>query len=266
MTPMAKPQSNLLERLVPVLLVASIALAFVVGVLWQKVNSLESGSTTSKSDSAGNTADTSGSAGTAQPAAASKLSDLEGLVGGLGIDVDKYKSCIEADKYKDRVESDLQKGIEAGVQGTPGNFVMNQKGDVWFIPGAFPYESIKPVVDLALGKGGEVTLAQGIEKLTSDAVGKLEKLKDSDHIRGDKGAQAYLIEYSDFECPFCVRFHPTAQQLKDEYGNDLAWVYRHYPLDQLHPQARPAALASECVAEIGGEEAFWKFADEVFSS
>ena len=266
MTPMVKQQSNLLERLVPILLLASIVLAFVVGVLWQKVNNLESGSKVSGSNNAA-AADTTGS-NNGQPAAdtTSKLTDLEGLVGGLGIDLDKYKSCVEADKYKDRIESDLQKGIEAGVQGTPGNFVMNQKGDVWFIPGAFPYESIKPVIDLAMGKGGDATLAQGIEKLTSDKAAKLEKLKDSDHIRGNRNAQVLLIEYSDFECPFCIRFHPTAQQLKDEYGNDLAWVYRHYPLDQLHPYARPAAVASECVTEIGGEEAFWKFADEVFSS
>lgn len=255
--------SNLLERLVPVLLVASIALAFVVGVLWQKVNNLEGGGSTAGS---GNTAGNAAAPADTNVAAASKLADLEGLVGGLGIDMDKYKSCVSSEKYKDRVESDLQKGIEAGVQGTPGNFIVNKKGEVWFIPGAFPFESIKPVVDLALGNDGDTTLPQGIEKLSDENAAKLEKLKGEDHVRGNRNADVLLIEYSDFECPFCVRFHPTAQQLLDEYGNKMGWVYRHYPLDQLHPSARPAALASECVKEIGGEEAFWKFADEAFTS
>ncbi|PIR53231.1 disulfide bond formation protein DsbA [Candidatus Peregrinibacteria bacterium CG10_big_fil_rev_8_21_14_0_10_49_10] len=85
----------------------------------------------------------------------------------------------------------------------------------------------------------------------------------TDHIRGNPKATVSLIEYSDFECPFCQRHHPTLQQALDEYGDDVNWVYRHYPLS-FHPNARPSALASECVAELGGNDAFWQFADTVF--
>ncbi|OGH60083.1 MAG: hypothetical protein A2725_00335 [Candidatus Magasanikbacteria bacterium RIFCSPHIGHO2_01_FULL_33_34] len=82
----------------------------------------------------------------------------------------------------------------------------------------------------------------------------------NDHIRGGKNAKVTLIEYSDFECPFCGRFAPTVKQALDEYGDDIRVVYRHFPLS-FHPQAQPAAEASECAAEQGK---FWEFHDELF--
>jgi len=88
-----------------------------------------------------------------------------------------------------------------------------------------------------------------------------------DHIRGNPNAPVKIVEYSDFECPFCKRFHSTMQQVMNEYGKDgkVAWVYRHFPLDQLHPvKARLEAATAECVAEIGGNDAFWKFSDRFF--
>lgn len=88
--------------------------------------------------------------------------------------------------------------------------------------------------------------------------------KSRDHIRGNPAAPVTLIEYSDFECPFCKRFHPTVKKLVDESGGQVRWVYRHFPLDALHSKARKEAVASECAAEIGGNEAFWKFADRFF--
>lgn len=94
----------------------------------------------------------------------------------------------------------------------------------------------------------------------------LPEVSDQDHIRGDKNAKLTLIEYSDLECPFCQRIHPTLNQMLDEYKGKVKWVYRHFPLDQIHPKARPAAEASECVAELGGEDAFWKFTDAIFEN
>ncbi len=84
-----------------------------------------------------------------------------------------------------------------------------------------------------------------------------EVTKD-DHIRGNKDAEITIVEYSDIECPFCSRYHDTMKQIIDLYGDDVRWVYRHFPLDQLHPNARPVAIASECAAEQG---AFWEFVD-----
>lgn len=89
--------------------------------------------------------------------------------------------------------------------------------------------------------------------------------RDRDHIRGNPDAPVTLIEYSDFECPFCKSFHPTAKRAVDESNGQVRWVYRHFPLDQIHPvKARKEAAASECAAELGGNDAFWKFADRFF--
>src|SRR3989344_6059277 len=86
-----------------------------------------------------------------------------------------------------------------------------------------------------------------------------------DHIVGSLTAPLVLIEYSDFQCPFCNVVHPTLRRIVDESNGQIAWVYRHLPLESLHPNARPAALASECVAEQLGNDGFWKFADAVFA-
>ncbi|MDP6561810.1 MAG: thioredoxin domain-containing protein [Candidatus Peribacteraceae bacterium] len=83
-----------------------------------------------------------------------------------------------------------------------------------------------------------------------------------DHIRGNRKANIALIEYSDYECPFCGRHHPTAQGLIDA-NDDVMWVYRHFPLG-FHQNATPLAEASECAWEQGGDDAFWKFTDLIF--
>ena len=162
-------KGNLLERFVPVLLVASIVLAFAVGVLWQKVGNLESGDTAGVAD--------------AKPTV---------------------------------------------VQPKPQ----------------------KPTTG----------------KLSADQTKKVVAISDEDHIQGSKNAEVFLIEYSDYECPFCTRFHATAQQVVDEYAGKVAWVYRHFPLDQMHKNARKAAEAAECVAEIKGENAWWSFTDALYEN
>lgn len=110
------------------------------------------------------------------------------------------------------------------------------------------------------------TTQQGITQ-ESGSTDSVRPVSSDDHIKGNPDAQVVIVEYSDFECPFCKRFHDTMNQVMDEYGKDgqVAWVYRHFPLDQLHPvKARAEAVASECVNEIGGNEAFWQFADRFF--
>lgn len=83
----------------------------------------------------------------------------------------------------------------------------------------------------------------------------------NDHIRGSEKAPVTLIEYSDLECPFCKRVHPTLQQLMKEYDGKVRWVYRHLPLTTLHSKAIKEALAAECAGE---QNAFWEYIDMVY--
>ncbi|MBI4272690.1 thioredoxin domain-containing protein [Candidatus Uhrbacteria bacterium] len=85
-----------------------------------------------------------------------------------------------------------------------------------------------------------------------------------DHIWGDKNAKVTIVEYSDMECPFCKRFHPTVARITDEYKGKVNWAYRHFPLTQLHKNAQKEAEASECAAELGGNDGFWKYLNTVF--
>ena len=89
-------------------------------------------------------------------------------------------------------------------------------------------------------------------------------ITEQDHIRGNPDAEVTLVEFSDLQCPFCRSFHPTVQQALEEYGDTIQWVYKHFPLDNIHPEARPAAEAAECVWKQKGDEGFWAFADKVF--
>jgi protein-disulfide isomerase len=90
-------------------------------------------------------------------------------------------------------------------------------------------------------------------------------VSNSDHIRGKKDAKIVIIDYSDTECPFCKSFHESLKKIFDEYGanNTVAWVYRSFPLD-IHKKAPKEAEALECAAELGGNEGFWKYTDEIY--
>jgi protein-disulfide isomerase len=91
-------------------------------------------------------------------------------------------------------------------------------------------------------------------------------VSDSDHIRGNPSAPITIVEFSDFQCPFCSRFHPTVQQALNEYGDQVRRVYKHFPLAQIHAEAIPAAEASECIAEQKGSEGFWAYGDQLFAN
>lgn len=103
----------------------------------------------------------------------------------------------------------------------------------------------------------------GTADAPAPAAGKLAAVTDDDHVRGDiDKAKVVLVEYSDYECPFCERHHPTMKQITDKYGDDVAWVYRHFPLS-FHPEALPAANAAECANEQGK---FWEFTDALYEN
>ena len=120
-------------------------------------------------------------------------------------------------------------------------------------------------MELNTSQGSPVT---GTTSLSPPPSGSLAAftITDNDHIRGNPSAQVIIVEFSDLECPFCQRFHPTVQRALDEYGEKVGWVYKHFPLSSIHPEAVPAAEASECVWEQKGDDGFWAFTDAVFAN
>ena len=90
-------------------------------------------------------------------------------------------------------------------------------------------------------------------------------VSSSDHILGNMNAKIVIVEYSDLECPFCKVFHETMHKVIKE-NREVAWVYRHYPIPQLHSKAFREAEATECAFEQNGNDAFWKYTDRVFES
>lgn len=100
-------------------------------------------------------------------------------------------------------------------------------------------------------------------QLTADEI-KVSAVTSEDHYYGSRDAKLVIVEYSDTECPFCKVFHNTMKEVINAYGNDVAWVYRHFPIPQLHVRAIKEAEATECAAELGGNTAFWSYLDRIF--
>lgn len=95
----------------------------------------------------------------------------------------------------------------------------------------------------------------------------IRPVNDTDAVRGNPNAPITVIEYSDYDCPFCKNFHDTMNTIMKEYGvtGKVSWVYRQFPIVQLHPNAPRISEAAYCVQELGGTDAFWKFSDLIFN-
>jgi len=141
------------------------------------------------------------------------------------------------------------------------------------IPGAIMVAGV--AIGLGLYFGGSINNAGTTKPVTvndqqpaaaTDTTSKIDPVTEADHIRGNLNAPVKFVEFSDFECPFCKRQHETLMGVMEKLGPEkVAWVYRQFPLEQLHPvKAMAAAMASECVAELGGDKAFWLFTDRYF--
>mgnify|MGYP001585987252 CR=1 FL=1 len=129
-----------------------------------------------------------------------------------------------------------------------------------FIAGAVIFTS--PNSKAVAVKGADNNPAQ-----ETDTTNKIRAVSETEHIKGDFNAPIKIVTYSDFECPFCQRFHNTMRSLMEKHkeSGDVVWVFRQFPLEELHPvKAKAVAVASECANDQGGGDAFWKFTDRYF--
>lgn len=132
----------------------------------------------------------------------------------------------------------------------------------YLVPGAIVVAGIIIAVAIIFTPGLSQQRVGGGD--SADDASAVLPVDEADHVLGTDSPDLYLIEYSDYQCPYCERFHNTVKDLLASYDGKVSWVYRHFPLESIHPEAEPAAEASECIAELGGNEAFWKFTDQIF--
>ncbi len=88
-----------------------------------------------------------------------------------------------------------------------------------------------------------------------------QPINKDDHIQGPANARITLVEYGDFQCPYCGMAYPIIKNIQAEFGKKLRFVFRHFPLPDAHPMALPAAIASEAAAR---QQRFWEMHDMIY--
>lgn len=163
----------------------------------------------------------------------------------------QFGECLDSNKKAGVVSSDMQLAASLGVEGTPATFING-----YLISGAYPYEALSGVID--------ALLAGQTPKWDTKTYGELTKVEMpafTDAIwKGNADAKVTLVEFSDFECPFCAKFYATADQIIKNYGDKIKFTYRHFPLS-FHASAQKAAEAFECAKDQGKG---WEMYDKLF--
>jgi len=159
--------------------------------------------------------------------------------------VSKFDKCVDSGKYAARISADQSAGEAIGVQGTPATFING-----YMIGGAYPYEAVKDVIDDLLAD--KTPFIDNFKTIGLEA-GELPKVNlpttfENAVWKGPDTAKVTIVEYSDFECPYCGRFATVMDQVLANYGDKIRFTYRHFPLS-FHKSAQKAAEAFECAKD-----------------
>lgn len=198
--------------------------------------------------------------------------NLKTTATGVGLDINQFSDCLDSSKTASLVKADLDDGNKFKVTGTPA-FFLNGK----FISGAQPYQVFKDTIEYEL-KGGDWNNPGQLVSYLFDGDYTNYELAKTNFTKpvevglgnlpplGKADAKVVLIEFSDYECPFCERHYTqTEQQLVKDYINTgkVRLYYRDYPISGIHPGAQKAAEAARCAGEQGK---YWEFHDKVFEN
>lgn len=194
---------------------------------------------------------------------------LVALAEEIGLDREKFKSCVDGRKFKDEFDKDNADASTSGVNGTPG-FVVGRSaaGSIQGvkISGAYPFDTFKGVFDAL---AANTPIDQIISTRAADSLETATANLDDDPVLGNPNAPVTLVEFSDYECPFCQRhFKQVYPSIKKDYidTGKVKLVFRDYVAVPGHnPAAEEEALAVSCARDQGGDEAYYKMHDEVFS-
>ncbi len=209
--------------------------------------------------------------------------DLDNYAKEVGLDVTRFDAELNSHQYKAQVLREEAQGTNFGVHGTPTFFVNGHK-----LVGAQPFSAFKTVIDQQIAQAEQLS-ARGVPatqlyaEMTKNGAthalapapspnrppppapgSQVQDVTDlSGPTRGAANAKVTIVEWSDFQCPFCGRAEPVLKQIFDTYGKDVRLVWKNQPLP-FHPHAMPAATAAMAVYRQGNAK-FWKMHDEIFA-
>jgi protein-disulfide isomerase len=209
--------------------------------------------------------------------------DVEKYAEELKLDMAKFKDALDKKTFAGKVQADLEMGKQFGVRGTP-SFFLNGK---WQRGAPRAIEGLKKLIDeekaaaeqlIKDGSKREEVYARIMKAAKDKRVEPPQENKprpgqpdpavnyavpaDGRPAFGPADALVTIIEYSDFQCPFCSRVNPTMKQIKETYPKDVRIVFRQLPLS-FHDRARPAAKAALAAAQQGK---FWEMHDLLFTN
>lgn len=140
---------------------------------------------------------------------------------------------------------------------------MKEQKNNLVIPASIILAGFLVAVGIYLSNKGNAPVAVNTNTVQNSTI-VINPVSKTDHILGNPNAPIVIVEFSDTECPYCKMFQTTMQTIMNTYGKDgkVAWVYRHFPVHTLAPKE---AEATECANELGGNDIFWKYIDNIFS-
>lgn len=177
----------------------------------------------------------------------------------LGLDVDAFGKCFDEPTLFQQVVDDANEGQTFGIRGTP-NFVINGH----WLQGLLPIEEFKRIIDVLIAEAETGKLPANVVTVTPSPTPDTDFSAEDHPARGDANAPVTIVEFSDYQCPFCLQhFQQTMPQLLKEYidTGKVKYVFMDFPLDSIHPQARKAAEAAECA---GAQDKYWEMHDKLF--
>ncbi len=211
---------------------------------------------------------------------------LEKYAQEISLDMGKFKAALDSGKFKSAIEADAKYGQSFGATGTPSFFVNGRS-----LVGAQPFESFKAVIDAEIEKA-DAKLKAGVPRgqlyaaLIKDGADKAPERPAAPParpaarpgspdpsvvyraeiagapVKGAKDALITIVQFSDYQCPFCSRVEPTIDKVMEEYKGKVRVVWRDLPLP-FHPNAMPGAIATRAAGEQGK---FWQMHDKLFAN
>lgn len=174
----------------------------------------------------------------------------------VGVSKSDLDACINNADVK-QLATDIMKSVDGAMsalpnekRGTPYSIVIGTNGLKSEIQGAQSYDEVKKTVDGILAS-----------QPVNEYKGNVVLSEPTDHTKGNANATVTIIEYSDFECPYCKRFHPTMEQIVKDYKGQVKWVYRQFPL---HQNSMIKLLAADCVGKIKGDDEYFQYSNLLF--